>query len=258
MSNGGIAALMNGSWAGSPEGRPAPATRPVANNLNVPIVQFARGAARARYSTAPNARYGPADIARCVAEASVRNRNVASAASAKRDTMKKCGLAPDRPCGEWLRLSLRGISPDEAIAEFDRFTAEMIAEMKSRGLLDGKLDMGIDFHNILRYDKKPGPELIRGGDKKSKTSYETYATVQCIVGGKRLVLGMLPHTPGDDHAGAVRKLLDACGRHGLKIGTITLDRGFYSEAVFRALRVGPQVAHAVPQQHVRKGGAVGL
>ena len=60
--------------------------------------------------------------------------------------------------------------------------------------------------------------------------------MQCVVGGKRLVIGMLPHSPGDDHAGAVRKLLDACGRHGLKIGTITLDRGFYSEAVFRALK----------------------
>ena len=112
----------------------------------------------------------------------------------------------------------------------------MISEMKSCGLLDGKLDMGIDFHNMLRYDKKPGPELIRGGGKKSKAKafYETYATVQCVVGGKRLVIGMLPHAPGDDHEGAVRRLLDACGRHGLKIGTITLDRGF-SEAVFRAL-----------------------
>ena len=110
--------------------------------------RFVMGASRARFSTAPNAKYGPADIAKCMVEASVQNRNVASAASAKRDTMKKCGLAPDRPCGEWLRLSLRGISPDEAVAEFDRFTAGMIAEMKGRGLLDGKLDMGIDFHNI--------------------------------------------------------------------------------------------------------------
>ena len=157
--------------------------------------RFVMGTARARFSTAPNAGYGPADIARCVVEASVRNRNGASDASVQRDTREKCGLVPDRPCGEWPRLYLRGISPDEAVDEFDRFTGDMISEMKSCGLLDGELDMGIDFHNILRYDKKPGPELVRGGDK-SKTSYETYATVQCIVCGKRLLISMLPHAPG--------------------------------------------------------------
>ena len=110
--------------------------------------RFVMGAARARFSTAPNARYDPDDIVRCVAGAPVQNRNVASAASARRATREKCGLVPDRPCGEWLRRSLRGISPGEAIAEFDRFAGYMMAGIKGCGLLDGELDMSMDFYSI--------------------------------------------------------------------------------------------------------------
>ena len=46
--------------------------------------------------------------------------------------------------------------------------------------------------------------------------YETYATVQCVVGGKRLVIGTLLHAPGDDHSGAVGRALPAMGKaHGV-------------------------------------------
>lgn len=200
---------------------------------------FVEGVAScARFSTAPNARYGPADIARGVAAASAGNRNVATAVRSRRFVASKDGKKPDTPCGEWMRRAMSGISPEEAVGAFGRFTDAVIKEMKSGGLLEGGLDMAIDFHNIRRYDKKPKPELIRGGDKKTMTKahYETYGTLQCVAAGQRLVVGVLPYLPGQTHAEAVEGLLGICAGHGLRIKTLTLDRGFYSEAVFSCLQ----------------------
>ena len=115
------------------------------------------------------------------------------------------------PSGELLRLRTAGVSA-EAVEMLNRFVKEMVAELRRHGLLKGRIDVAIDFHCIERYDKKPKEELIRGGDKKSMTKafYETYATLQCVVAGQRLVVGMIPYVPGQTHAEAVSKLLEIC------------------------------------------------
>ena len=192
-------------------------------------------------STAPNAVYGHADLARCVAEACVKNRNVASVAEAERHAQLPAKGARGRtlgPCGEWVRRVMSECSVGQATAEFDRHAGELISKLQKAGLLADELDLAVDYHNIKRHDKKPGPELVRGGDKdkRKKEYYETYTVVQCIVAGQRLVLGIAPYAAGDDHAGSVKALLETVAGHGLKVGTVMLDRGFYSTDVFSCLQ----------------------
>ncbi len=190
------------------------------------------------FSAAPNARYGPRDLARCVVRAAIGGKNVASVAEARRHAALIAKRQSDAPSGEWLRLRTAGVSAQEAVELLNRFVKELAAELRKHGLLKGRIDMAIDFHCIKRYDKKPGEELIRGGDKKSMTKafYETYATIHCVVAGQRLVVGVIPYVPNQTHAEAVSKLLEICSGHGLRIGVLTLDRGFYSTAVISCLQ----------------------
>ena len=109
------------------------------------------------------------------------------------------------------------------------FNAGIITRMRRHELLKSRMGVGIDFHNVRRFNKKPGPEPVWGGDKASMTKalYETYGIVQTLVNGQRLVVGMVTFSAGDDHAGIVRALLDACAGHGIPVGAVMADRGFF-------------------------------
>ena len=69
----------------------------------------------------------------------------------------------------------------------------------------------------------------------TKALNETYGIVQLLVNGQRLIVGMVTFGTGDDHAGTVRALLDACTRHGIRVGTVMADRGFFSRGVIGVL-----------------------
>ena len=142
------------------------------------------------------------------------------------------------PCGEWPRRAVSGVSPGEAAEALNRFTGCMVDELKRSGLLRGGLDVAIDFHNIRRHDRKPGPEIVRGGDKKTRTKefYGAYATVQCVVAGQGPTVGMLPYTAGGDHVDSVAGLRGICRGHGLGAGLVAPGCGFYSAAVFPFLQ----------------------
>ena len=205
------------------------------------VSQFTEATLCTGVSTAPNAVYGHDDLARCVAEACVQGNNVFMVAESERGTQYPEKYARGgglRPCGEWFRRAMSGCSAGQAKGQFDQFNRSLIPKLQARGLLTDEMDLSMDYHNIKRYDKKPGPDLVRGGDKnkRKKEFYETYATVQCVVAGQRLALGIEPYVPGDDHAGSVKALLGTVAGHALKVGVITLDRGFYSTDVFSALQ----------------------
>ena len=72
-------------------------------------------------------------------------------------------------CGEWLRLAVSGISPEETVEALNMLTGWMVDELKRNDPLRRELDVAIDFHNIRRHDRKSGPEIVRGGDKKTGT-----------------------------------------------------------------------------------------
>ena len=199
---------------------------------------FVEAAGCAGFSAAPNARYGPEDFARYFMRSAEGGKNVASVAEAHRYASREAKQKPDMPSGELPRLRTAGISAQEAVGSFNRFNGAAVAELRRNGLLKGRIDAAADFHNVKRYDKKPKEELIRGGDKESRTKAfcETYASIHCVVAGQRIILGMLPYMPGQTHAEALAGLLGICAGHGLRIGVLTLDRGFYSTAVVSCLQ----------------------
>ena len=170
------------------------------------------------FSAAPSARYGPRDVARCIVLAAAGGKNVASVAEARRYAALTAKQQSDVPSGEWLRLRTAGVSA-EAVELFDGFVQELVAELRKRGLLKGRIGAAVGFHCVKRYGKKPPKELIRGGDKKSMTKAfcETYATIHCVAAGRWLIVGAIPYAPNQTHAEAVSGLLEICSGHGIRM-----------------------------------------
>ena len=130
---------------------------------------------------------------RCTVDAAAGKGNLASCARARRDAPESAGRTDTGvPSGEWIRRLPSVITPEGAVQSLFDFNAGVITKMRRHGLLKSKVDVVMDLHNVRRFDKKPGPELVRGGDKASMTKalYETYGTVQLLVNGQRLIVGV--------------------------------------------------------------------
>ena len=132
------------------------------------IDEMTRGVRRCGFSGAPNAWLGPREMARCVVDAAAGKGNLASCARARRDALESADRTDiNVPCGEWIRQSLQVITPEWAVRSMVDFNVGVITRMRRHGLLKSKADVGIDFHNVRRFDKKPGPELVRGGTRQA-------------------------------------------------------------------------------------------
>ena len=91
------------------------------------------------------------------------------------------------------------------------------------------------MHLIRRWDRKHGAELVRSKSKGKTGSFERYIAAQCINPGMQMVLALL-HMPAlEDTACYVRKTISMCRKTGAKIGTVMLDREFFSTDVIRVL-----------------------
>ena len=91
------------------------------------------------------------------------------------------------------------------------------------------------MHLIRRWDRKHGAELVRSKSKGRTGTFERYVVAQCVRPGVQLALALL-HMPAlEDTADYVRRAITACRGTGAEIGTVMLDREFFSTDVIRTL-----------------------
>ena len=68
-----------------------------------------------------------------------------------------------------------------------------------------------------------------------KASYETYATIRCVVAGQRLAAGVPPYTAGNDHRapqpGCQYRLRERVGKGRLAGSWILPDSSFFAPTV---------------------------
>ena len=147
-------------------------------------------------------------------------------------------------CQRPSRISVRGVDyqhclrvdPYGMAKSLEKVMSANLERLQSLGLLSGKrIDIAIDMHLIRRWDRKHGAELVRSKSKGKTGSFERYIAAQCIKPGMQMVLALL-HMPAlEDTACYVRKTISMCRRTGAKIGTVMLDREFFSTDVIRVL-----------------------
>lgn len=190
-----------------------------------------------------NALYGAADVCRLAAEAALQNRNLASVAEAGRG-------GPGAPAGEGARPGISGETVRRVLNRsgtartneaFGSLVRSFLEEMWISGALDpdAPLDVAIDKHHEIRYDRKPDEHLVRGVDGAGKPVLkEVYITAQCVAAGHRLVLACLPFGQLDDNESAVAELVRICLGYGIRLGTVMLDREFHATGPMQALERG--------------------
>ena len=192
------------------------------------------------FSKKPNARYGPAVFHAIMMGAAALGASIFGyTAAVRRWTTASCMLARghrEYPCGEWISNICLRVDPYGMAKSLEKVMSANLDRLQSLRLLSGKrIDIAIDMHLIRRWDRKHGAELVRSKSKGKTGSFERYIAAQCIKPGMQMVLALL-HMPAlEDTACYVRKTIAMCRRTGAKIGTVMLDREFFSTDVIRVL-----------------------
>src|SRR5207249_5024469 len=78
------------------------------------------------------------------------------------------------------------------------------------------------------------PGVVRGRLKASTRKFFVYATACVVERGRRYTLAVAP-VGSARPAAALDPLLAALTRHGIRLRTLTLDKGFFAAAVFARL-----------------------
>ena len=135
------------------------------------------------------------------------------------------------PSGEWVRKAFVRAEPGMVRNAIEDVISTQVAKLQKYGIMNGAITIAIDKHLIPRYDKRPGPELLRSKSKKGTWKFEAYITAQCVDAGSRLTLAVLPIGMGDSTAEFVRKITQICRRQNIKIRCFLMDREFFSAYV---------------------------
>ena len=191
-------------------------------------------------SKKPNARYGSAAFHAIMMGAAALGASIFGyTAAVRRWKTASCMLAKrhrEAPCGEWMSHICLGIDPGDLARSLEGMISSHLDRLQSLGLLRGKqVDIAIDMHLIRRWDRKHGAELVRSKSKGRTGTFERYVVAQCVRPGVQLALALL-HMPAlEDTADYVRRAITACRRTGAGIGTVMLDREFFSTDVIGTL-----------------------
>ncbi len=189
-----------------------------------------------------NSPYTVKDLIECMMQASIRNGSVAGLLDARR----AASTGRRSPTGEWFRKLVSKLKPEKVIEMFVKSATAQLDEMRRMGRIpEGGLEIAIDMHNISRFDKKHGDELIKAKPKNGTYRFEAYITIQCITKGRRLVLAALPVYALHSAAEYVPKIVEMCTNAGVSIRRAMLDREFFSvEAINHLNRLG--VPYIIP------------
>ena len=139
------------------------------------------------------------------------------------------------PSGEWVRKTFARTRQEVVQQAIDDTISDQIAKLQKSGVLKKSIHVAIDKHLIPRYDKKPGPDLLRSKSKKGTWRFEGYITAQCVDAGRRLTLAAFPVGMGHSTADFVRKIIQTCDRYGIRVKCFFMDREFFSVSVLETM-----------------------
>ncbi len=139
------------------------------------------------------------------------------------------------PTDEWVRKAFARTKPDVVEQAMEDTISGQIVKLQKSGVMKKSIHVAIDKHLIPRYDKNPGPELLRSKSKNGTWKFEGYITAQCVDEGRRLTLAVFPVGMGHSTADFVRKIIQICNRYGIMVKCFFMDREFFSVSVLKAM-----------------------
>ena len=205
------------------------------------------------FSGAPNAVYGLPDMYRLLLSVCSREGGESSAEAQyqRSRTLKSVKRLPSR---RRMLDIIKGVRRDHMLSRCSRMVTSSMLQARRRGMLRHPIDVSIDEHDIPSYAKVMNMAYaVFSRYKKGTKKFHRLATLHCVVEGHRLTLGVEVVRQGDDAAETVRRLLWRARRRGIRMSSITIDRGFHSVDIIETIKATgiPLVMPAVKLKPVK-------
>lgn len=188
------------------------------------------------FSGAPNAVYGLPDMYRLLLSVCSREGG-GSSAEAQYQRSRTLKGAKRLPSRRRMLDIIKGVRRDHMLSRCSRMVTRSMVRARRHGMLRHPVDVAIDEHDIPSYARVLGMTYaVFSRYKKGTKKFHRLATLHCTVEGHRLTLGVEVVRRGDDAAGTVQRLLWRARRRGIRMSSITIDRGFHSVDVIEAIK----------------------
>ena len=211
--------------------------REMAGGLGTTLAMTLLAGLGMKFSKKPNARYGLPDMYRMLLAMCSREGGESSAEGQyQRGRLLEC--APDLPSRRRMLDIIKSVRRDYMLTRCRDMATRSMARARRHGMLRRPVDVSIDMHDIPFYARVLGMAYaVFSRYKRGTKRFNRLATLHCVVDGHRLTLGVEVVTREDGgNAPAVRRLLYRARRRGIRMSSITLDRGFHSVDVIEAIK----------------------
>ena len=165
--------------------------------------------------------------------------NAEEAGSAERQSRQGAAL-DDRanlPSRRWFHDKIKGVRYDYMLIRCSKMVDRSVRRARRHGMLKGGVDVSIDEHDIPLYAKVMNLLFaVTSKYKKGTDVFTRLATIHCVADGQRMTLAVILVRRSDDMEDVVGRLLEYCQKRGIRINSLTLDRGYYSTRVVSEIK----------------------
>ncbi len=134
------------------------------------------------------------------------------------------------PTSEWFRVLFVKISKLNFQRQFKTIVKQQIKALQDADIWPDVVNIAIDKHKIMRYDKQ-NKKLKRCKPDKG-TDKVTYMTAQVAHPIAKLNLAGILMSAADNNIVSIDKIIDICVSYKFKIGVFLFDREFYVAEIF--------------------------
>ncbi|MDQ1273794.1 MAG: hypothetical protein QG591_2424 [Planctomycetota bacterium] len=138
------------------------------------------------------------------------------------------------PTGESLLRHVKKFHPTTLFAMHDSITEEIIKLARKAGGINRKIDLAIDFTDVLYYGSKDDPMVVLKKPDRGTICAHRYATANIVVAGQRYTLKTIPIDKKTPTHVAVQELI-SYAKTLVNLDHVFLDRGFNSAKVISTL-----------------------
>ena len=180
-----------------------------------------------------NARYGAKDLHHALMSLSISNGYAES--GMRRLVVEASSL--DVPSGSWVRDAVESVQEGRMIVMLNDALQSTLDKVKPFDVFTTSVVAGLDKHKVPRYDSTTDRGyLTRGKYERGTTTYETYATLQCVEEGRRAQIACEHVGLFDENTDLIDMLLTSAKLEEIDISLLLLDREFFSCTVINGLK----------------------
>jgi hypothetical protein len=185
-----------------------------------------------KFPVAKNGLYNTRDINQCLIQLSLCEGYSESGLA---DLSERCTPKNRVPTGRTFRGRIERLKETQIREALTKSNDQVLQIAKSYGLFRRKAAVAIDYTRDLFYGNPNTKNVIGGKHEKGTTWGYSYASIDIVEAGRRLMLYTLTVNQFTEKAQVVEKLIAETKARGVHIDLILLDRAFFTVDVITTL-----------------------